>query len=185
MREVLARLELVAELAEQPEALGDDVVLVDRLEVLLARRDERSVAELREALDDPADHLADAVLDEPRAPVRLLDDLGLVGALHQLVDLGAHRLLDDLQQARRLDRGVAGFGAADVEGAEPALVVSRDRDVLEDALDLVVREAVVLQTLARAPAKLFLRTGARGHALRLDADQPARAPLGGHRGSDQ
>ena len=38
-----------------------------------------------------ADHLAHAVLDEARAPVRLLDDLDLVAALHQLVDLRAHR----------------------------------------------------------------------------------------------
>ena len=37
MREVLAAGDLVAQLAEQAEALGDDVVLVDRLQVLLAR----------------------------------------------------------------------------------------------------------------------------------------------------
>ena len=46
VREVLAGLELVAQLAEQAEALGDDVVLVDRLEVLLAGRDEAVVGEL-------------------------------------------------------------------------------------------------------------------------------------------
>src|SRR3954447_24667100 len=34
-----------AQLAEQPEALGDDVVLVERLEVLLSRRHERVVAQ--------------------------------------------------------------------------------------------------------------------------------------------
>src|SRR3954469_12235633 len=72
MREVLARAELGAQLAEQPEALGDDVVLVDRLEVLLARGDERVVAQVAELLDHAADHLPDAVLDEARAPVRLL-----------------------------------------------------------------------------------------------------------------
>src|SRR4051794_7411602 len=33
-----------AQLAEEPEALGDDVVLMDRLDVLLARRQEDVVA---------------------------------------------------------------------------------------------------------------------------------------------
>ena len=47
----LAGGELVAHLAEQPEALGHDVVLVDRLEVLLARGDEVSSAELGEPVD--------------------------------------------------------------------------------------------------------------------------------------
>src|SRR4051794_18284119 len=114
MREVLARLELVAELAEQPEALGDDVVLVDRLEVLLARGDERRVLERAVLGDDPGDHLAHAVLDEPRAAVRLLDDRALVRALHQLVDLARHRVLDDRQQGRRLDLVRAVLRAADV-----------------------------------------------------------------------
>ena len=48
-RECSPEVELAAQLAEQPEALGDDVVLVDRLEVLLARGDERVVGQLREA----------------------------------------------------------------------------------------------------------------------------------------
>src|SRR3954469_13532019 len=74
MREVLARGNLVAQLAEHAEALGDDVVLVNRLEVLLARRHERLVLERRVLADHAADHLAHAVLDEPRPPVGLLDD---------------------------------------------------------------------------------------------------------------
>ena len=43
---------------------------------------------------------------------------------------------------------VAVLGAADVERAEPALVVGRDGHVVEDALDLVVAEAVGLEALA-------------------------------------
>ena len=89
----------MAQLAEQPEAVGDDVVLVDRLEVLLAGGDERVVAELGQPLDDAADHLAHAVLDEARPAVRLLDHRALVGALHQLVDLRRHRVLDDRRAA--------------------------------------------------------------------------------------
>ena len=59
-------------------ALGDDVVLVDRLEVLLTRRDEARAVELRQLAHDAGDHLAHAVLDEARPAVRLLDDLDLV-----------------------------------------------------------------------------------------------------------
>ena len=40
------------QLAQQPVAVGDDVVLVDRLEVLLARRDERVVAQLGQVVED-------------------------------------------------------------------------------------------------------------------------------------
>ena len=129
VREVLAGGQLVAQLAEQAEALGDDVVLVDRLQVLLAGGDERASPRTPKRVDHAAHHLAHAVLDEARAPVGLLDDGALVGALHQLVDLGAHRLLDDLQQHLRVEVGVAVLGAADVQRAEPALVVRRDRHV--------------------------------------------------------
>ena len=62
----------------------------------------------------------------------LLDDRALVGALHQLVDLRAHRALDDAQQVAGVDLGVAALGAADVEGADAALVVGGDRDGVED-----------------------------------------------------
>src|SRR5215218_10325791 len=61
---VLAAVELAADLRDQPVALGDHVVSVDRLQVLLAGVDEGAVAELGEGLAHPADHLADAVLDE-------------------------------------------------------------------------------------------------------------------------
>ena len=45
--------QLPTDLPERPEALGDDVVLVDRLEVDLAGRDERAVVEGREARTRP------------------------------------------------------------------------------------------------------------------------------------
>ena len=75
---VLAALELGDDLGEQPRALGDHGVAVDRLEVLLAGEDEAAVAELREGLGDAPDHLANAVLDESRIEVRLLDHGHLV-----------------------------------------------------------------------------------------------------------
>ena len=135
------------------------------------------VAERAEALDDAADHLAHAVLDEARAAVRLLDDRALVGALHQLVDLARHRALDDRQQVCGLDLVVAALGAADVQRAEAALVVRGDGDGLEDPLDLVVVEALAGEALARGAGDELLRARARGHALRGDADEPARAAL--------
>src|SRR4051812_38519274 len=52
MRRVLAGVQLGPQLAELPKALGHDVVLVDGLEVLLARRDEGVRQQLRETLDD-------------------------------------------------------------------------------------------------------------------------------------
>ena len=133
MRDVLAGVELAAQLAEQPEALGDDVVLVDRLEVLLARRDEGVVAQVAEALERAANRLAHAVLHEPRTTCGLLDHRDLVGALHQLVDLAGHRVLDDREQLRRVHVGVALLGQPEVERAEAALVMRRDRHGLEDA----------------------------------------------------
>src|SRR2546423_2509728 len=81
VREMLAGGDLVAQLAQEPEALRDDVVLVDRLEVLLAGRHEVLVGELAVVVDDAANHLAHAVLYEPRAAVVLLDDRALVRAL--------------------------------------------------------------------------------------------------------
>jgi hypothetical protein len=59
-------------------ALGHDVVAVDRLEVLLARRDEAAAVELGKAGDDARDHLAHAVLDEARSAVGLFHHLDLV-----------------------------------------------------------------------------------------------------------
>ena len=81
--------------------------------------------------------------------------------------------------ATRASRSVvAALRAADVQRAEAALVVRRDGDVLEDALDLVVAEAV-RRAAARASGAgdELLRARAGGHALGGDADEPARAAL--------
>src|SRR4030095_2022834 len=90
-------------------------------------------------------------------------------------DLGAHRALDDLEQGGGLDRLLAALGAADVERADAALVVSGHGDGLEHARDLVVGEAVRAEALLRAVHDELLRARAGGHALGLDADDPARA----------
>ena len=59
------------------------------------------------------------------------------------------------------------------------------RHRLEDALDLVVAEPIGDEALARAPGDEPLRARARGHPLRGDADQAARAALGGDRRAEQ
>ena len=95
--------DLLAQLREQAVTLGHDVVLMDRLEVLLARGDEVRTVQRGEHADDAGDHLANAVLDEARAAMGLLDDGDLIRALHQLVYLRGHAALGDLQQRRRVD----------------------------------------------------------------------------------
>ena len=75
--------------------------------------------------------------------------------------------------------------AADVQRADPALVVRRDGDGVEDPLDLVLAEPVGEQALARGGLDERLRARARGDALRGDADQPLRAGLAGHRDAVQ
>ena len=176
----LARLQLLTNLAQGAEPLSDDVVLVDRLQVDLTRRHERAVIEIGERADDAGDHLPHAVLDEPRAPVRLLDDVRLVRALHQLVDLGGHRLLDDLEQLTGVDLVVAQLGAADVQRAEAALVVGRHRHRLEDAFDVRLVEALVVSR-ARGGGDELLGAWAGRHPLRGDADQPAGPEVGADR----
>ena len=139
------------------------------------------LAELRVGLGDSADHLADAVLDEAGIAVGLLDHGDLVGALHQLVDLRAHRLLDDVQEVAGVDVELDALRAADVKRADAALVVGRDGDGREDALDLVVGEAVGGEALAGAPGDQLLGAGAGGHPLGLDAGEGAGAALGRRR----
>jgi hypothetical protein len=93
----------------------------------------------------------------------------LVRALHQLVDLARHRVLDDLEQRRCLDLVRAVLGAADVQRAEAALVVRRDRDGVEDALDLGVGEAVGGERSRAWPATICC---AHGHAVMPCAATP-------------
>ena len=178
VRRVRARLELAADLPGQPVALGTTLCwwIVSRFS--WRARDECGLVQRPGSAQRAAHHLAHAVLDEAGAAVRLLDDRALVGALHQLVDLRAHRVLDDRSSVSALTLHVAALGAADVERADAALVVGRDRHGLEDALDLVVGEALVQQPLARAPGDQLLRARAGGHALRLHADEASHSALG-------
>ena len=90
-----------------------------------------------------------------------------------------------LHEPLGVDVGVAVLRAADVQRAEPALVVGRDGHGLEDALDLALGEAVLEQALVRAGLDEDLRARARGHALGADADQPPRAGLARHGGAEQ
>src|SRR5215218_8739976 len=52
-----------------------------------AGAEEGARAEVSEAFDGHAHHLAHAVLDEPRPTMGLLDDVRLIGSLEELVDL--------------------------------------------------------------------------------------------------
>ena len=122
-----------------------------------------------------ADHLADDVLDEAGVAVRLLDDGPLVGALHELVDLGAHGGGDDVKEVACVDVDVDAFGGAEVELADAALVVGCDGDGVEDALDLIGCESVRFEPLARRVGEEALGAGAGGHAMRLDAGEGAGA----------
>ena len=87
----------------------------------------------------------------------MLDDEELVRALEELVDRGAHRALDDPDEIL----GVELARRADEQRAATALVVRRDRDELEDPLDVVAEarlgEALGRPCRGRAPA----RTGRR------------------------
>ena len=151
-------------------AFGDDVVLMDRLEVLLASRDEARAVERREGGDDARDHLAHAVLDEAGPAVRLLDDLDLVRALHQLVDLRGHARLGDLQQRGRVDLVDALLDAADLQRGEAALVVGRHRHGAQHRLDLLLAE---LDSVAsRSRARAATSSWAHGQAVMPVAETP-------------
>ena len=126
-----------AQLADRPVALGDDLVRVDRLEVHLPREHEVAVVEIGQLVEHALQRDAHGVLDEARLQVRVLDDEELVGPLQQLVDRRAHRRLDELDEPL----GVDAVRRADEERALAALVVRRDRDELEDPLDVVLRRS--------------------------------------------
>ena len=161
----------------QPVALGDHVVPVDRLEVLLARRHEGVARRGR-----PKRSVAMRTISRTQSSTKrgshvgLLDDLDLVAALHQLVDLRAHRRLDDLEQRLRLDaprcspRG-SRCGACRCRAGcawPPARPRRRARSRSSS------KPASRSRSL-RALHDHLLRARAGGHALSLDADQPARA----------
>ena len=74
---------------------------------------------------------------------------------------------------------------ADEERALAALVVRRERDELEDAVDVVFAEAGLEQALGRGAADEPLRARARVDAPRLDADDAAHTLGRGRRDPDQ
>ena len=121
--------------------------IVSRL--IWRREQEVAVVELRVAARARrCSEIAHRVLDEARLQVRVLDDEELVGPLQQLVDRRAHRALDD--PSTRCSALSCRVGA-DVERAAPALVVRRERDELEDPLDVELVEAGLAEPLGGLP----------------------------------
>src|SRR5207245_9331954 len=82
-RRARAGLEFRAQLADCAEALGENVVRVDRLQVDLSRVDEVLGRELGVALERRGERDADGVLHEARLQVRMLDDEQLVRTLQK------------------------------------------------------------------------------------------------------
>src|SRR6202012_4220595 len=74
---------------------------------------------------------------------------------------------------------------ADVERAEAALVVGRDRNRFENLVDLIGVETVLAEALAGAGCDQLLRARTCRHALGGDTDQPAGAALGADRGAEE
>src|SRR6266545_6319821 len=173
LRRPRALRQLRAQLADGAESLGEDVVRVDGLEIDLARVEEVLVGELGEPLERRRERHAHGVLDEARLQMRVLDDEQLVRPLQERVDRRAHRRLDDVDQPL----GIELLLGADVQRSAAALVVRRQRDELEDALDVVALEARFEEALGRSVAHEPLRAGARVDARRLDADNSADAAL--------
>src|SRR4029450_13158740 len=111
----------------------------------------------------------------------MLDDEQLVGALQKLIDRRAHRALDDLDELLR----VHVRPGADVERSAAALVVRRERDELEDAIDVLAIEARLEETFTRTPAYETLSAWAGVDPGRLDPDQSPHSRLRGRCDADQ
>ena len=175
-----------SDLRELAGALGDDVVAVDRLEVLLAGEDEVAAVEVGVGGGEPADHLADAVLDEAGVGVGLLDDRSARPRASSARRSPTTSTTRRCASSSRASISVlALLGAAEVEGADAALVVGGDGDELEDLVDLVLAVAV-LGRRSRAPAAIS--SWAHGQAVMPCAWTPVsvRVPaVGGDRGAEQ
>src|SRR5438132_6235621 len=171
----LAAVQLPAELACRAVALRDHVVRMDRLQVHLPREEEVRVVELWIRGERVSQRDPHRVLHEARLQVRVLDDEQLVGPLQELVDRRAHRALDDPDELLGVERPLG----ADEERAAPPLVVRRERDELEDPLDVELAEAGLAEPLGRALADEALGTRAGVDSRRLYADDPARPGLRG------
>ena len=80
-------------------------------------------------------------------------------------------VLDDVDEVLRIDLRLG----ADEQRSLPALVVRRERDELEDAVDVDVRKTRFEQTLGGCAADESLCARARVDPPGLDADDPADA----------
>ena len=161
--------QLGAQLARRAGAFRHHVVAVDRLEVELPGEQEVAVRELGVVVERGGERVTNGVLDEARLEMRMLDDEQLVGPLEQLVDGRAHRPFDDLHEVLGVDARLG----ADEQRAAPALVVGRERDEREDALDVAVGEPGLEQPVGRGAAHEPLCARARHHPGGFDADHPA------------
>ena len=124
---------------------------------------------------------AHRVLDEARGEVRVLDDEELVRPLQELVDRRAHRPLDDADEVGRVEPELR----AEVERAAAALVVRRERDELEDPLDVDVVESRLAEPLRRPLPHHALRARAGVDARGLGAHDPPGAVRRRRRDPDQ
>ena len=161
--------------------LGQHVVVVDGLEVDLAREQEAAIGEVRVALHRARHHQPYRVLDEAGMQVGLLDDEQLVGALEQLEHGRAHPVLGDLDQIAGVDLPAG----ADHQRRLRTLVVRRRRQQAEDLVHLAVVIARLGQPLGGPLADQALRAGARVEAAYLDSDHPPRAGAVDQRVADQ
>ena len=144
-------------------------MVVDRLEVHLPGQDEVVVREAGVAVEGALDHQPHRVLHEARGQVCVFHDEELVRALEQLIDGGAHRALDDLDEVFR----VQPLLRAEEKGAAAALVVGGERDELEDALDVSHLETGLGEPVGSLGADEALRAGARVDSGGLDSDDAA------------
>ena len=104
----------------------------------------------------------------------MLDDEQLVRPLQEVVDRRAHRALGDVDEDFRVEVLLR----PDEERLPAALVVRRDRDELEDPLDVVSLEACLEEALGRSVAHEALRARAGVDPRRLDTDRASGTRLG-------
>ena len=170
------RSQLAAQLAEQPEALGDDVVLVDRLEVLLARRDERAVRRVAEALDDAARS------SRARSPRRSAGGGAPSRRRRPRRSASSARRSPTTSSPRRSPAASRASISSSQSSGQPMCSVPRPRWLCVAtgtaskmrSISSSAKPSAASRSRARAGDEL-LRARACGHALRGDADQPARA----------
>ena len=172
--------------ASSAVALGDDVVLVDRLEVLLARGDEARAVELGEARA-PRRRSSRA-----RSPRRSAGGGAPFRRPRPRRSASSARRSPRTCSPRRSPAARSRRSPRRTPPMQPICSVARPRwlcvatgTLLEDPLDLLRGEVLRLQALARARRDELLRARARRHAGRRDADDAPRAVLEGDRAAVQ